>query len=575
MSAQFIGKYEVLSSLGRGSMGVVYKAKDPEIERIVAIKTLKSVYLGDDSSGNEALQRFKQESRSAGKLHHPNIVTIFEAGRQDDGTPFIVMEYVEGVSLGDIITKRGAVNPSEAFHYLAQIASAVDYAHSHGIIHRDLKPSNIIVDLNQRPYLLDFGVAKISDTSLTPAGTVVGTPSYMSPEQIRGEKLDSRTDVFSLAVVAYEVLTAVRPFPGTDFTTVVGNIIHKAPLTFADAGVDLPLDLEKVLEKGLSKDKETRSESALAFITEAAKSIGIVVDDKGTVGGIDPNFKASKSASANAKSNKAKNPLKETQAELPSPRVIVQEERESPSSAGNSSSARSWINFIFLLLLLFGGFTLGYLALSGGLFDADIGSMVDRAKELVDSTKKEANSTFEKTSKVKNEEPEVVASLQSKPESKQLPVPVVESSEPEILLNEISPDTLSKATTKQLSSVLASSEVDLKQLQSAIDEVGNRPGAEFAEELVSLTSYPKFNIRVAALKALSSPDYSSLPEVSLAIAARLNDEEYIVRGFAVKILSLDNSTENIRNLEARLAVETNDVVKRLIVDALAKIKSNS
>src|SRR5262249_10656660 len=153
--------YEIVTTLGRGSMGVVYKAKDPEIGRLVAIKTLKSVFMGDDAAGNEALQRFRQESRSAGKLHHPNIVTIFEAGRTDNGSPHVVMEYIEGKSLEAILAEAGPLEPLAVLHYLAQIASAIDYAHSQSVIHRDIKPSNIIIDAHHRPYLLDFGVAKL------------------------------------------------------------------------------------------------------------------------------------------------------------------------------------------------------------------------------------------------------------------------------------------------------------------------------------------------------------------------------------------------------------------------------
>ena len=291
MTLKFIDKYEIVTTLGRGSMGVVYKAKDPEIGRMVAIKTLKSVFMGDDAAGNEALQRFRQESRSAGKLHHPNIVTIFEAGRTENGSPYIVMEYIEGKSLEALLAEGGALEPLAVLHYLSQIASAIDYAHSQSVIHRDIKPSNIIVDAHHRPYLLDFGVAKLSDTSLTPAGTVVGTPSYMSPEQIRGSQLDGGTDLFSLAVVTFEAFTGSRPFPGNDFTTVVSNIIHKEPMTLSEAGSSLPADLESVLQRGLAKERGDRYPNALEFIDAAAKVFGVVMDGTGLAGGYTPGLK--------------------------------------------------------------------------------------------------------------------------------------------------------------------------------------------------------------------------------------------------------------------------------------------
>ena len=284
MSVEHIGKYEVQEAIGKGSMGVVYAATDPEIGRKVAIKTLRSMYMGDDPAGEEALKRFQQESRSAGMLRHPNIVMIFEAGKTEDGSPYIVMEYIEGKSLEGVIKETEGIDPLEGIHYLAQIASAIDYAHTHSIIHRDIKPSNILIDDHGNPRLLDFGVAKLSDTSLTPAGTVVGTPSYMAPEQIRGEKLDGSTDIFALAVVTFEALVGTRPFPGKDFTTVVGNIIHKEPLTFESLDCDLPAELEKVLARGLSKDRKERPETALDFISQLADVFKLEVDSRGVRG---------------------------------------------------------------------------------------------------------------------------------------------------------------------------------------------------------------------------------------------------------------------------------------------------
>jgi serine/threonine protein kinase len=281
---QFIDKYEIIATLGRGSMGVVYKAKDPEIGRVVAIKTLRAVFLGQDAAGEEALQRFRQEARSAGRLRHPNIVTIFDTGRTANGSPYIVMEFIEGYSLETIIMERAPLDPLECLHYLGQIASAVDYAHSQVVIHRDIKPSNVIVSAEGRPHLLDFGVAKLSDTSLTPAGTVVGTPSYMSPEQIRGERLDGATDRFALAVMAFEMFTGVRPFPGSDFTTVVGNIIHKPPVPFAEMGVNFPAGLEQVFHRGLAKEREKRFPSAQDFADAIAAAFHVAVDAMGVPG---------------------------------------------------------------------------------------------------------------------------------------------------------------------------------------------------------------------------------------------------------------------------------------------------
>ena len=285
MDLERIGKYEVISTIGRGSMGLVYKAQDPEIGRLVAIKTLRSIPTGGNLRDQEMLERFRIEARSAGKLRHPNIVTVFETGKTDEGVPFIVMDYIEGDSLDVVIKRNGKLDPIEAIHYTAQLAAAIDYAHAHKVYHRDIKPSNVIVSRNYCPHLLDFGVAKVSDTSLTPVGTVVGTPSYMSPEQIRGIDEGGGTDLFALSVMTFEMLTGSRPFPGKDFVSVVANIIHRDPTPFKELNVTLPLKLEEVLAKGLAKKKEDRYQQAMEFAAQAAAAFGIPIDVSGIAGG--------------------------------------------------------------------------------------------------------------------------------------------------------------------------------------------------------------------------------------------------------------------------------------------------
>ena len=341
---RFIDKYEIVSTLGRGSMGVVYKGRDPEIGRMVAIKTLKTLFLGDDPAGNEALQRFRQESRSAGKLHHKNIVTIFEAGRTTNGSPYIVMEYIEGDSLEAVIARDKPLDPSAVVHYLSQIADAVDYAHSQNVIHRDIKPSNILVDHRHKPYLLDFGVAKLSDTSLTPAGTVVGTPSYMSPEQIRGLQLDGRTDLFSLAVVAFEAFTGVRPFPGDDFTTVVNNIMHKPPLTFRELGSSLSSELETVLKKALSKERNDRYPTATALAAAISQALQVSASATGLTGGYSqsPRSELDRGLSSNLGTTKPLPSVDEDMPGLsatPAPRVQTHDLQASARAHGGQASA--------------------------------------------------------------------------------------------------------------------------------------------------------------------------------------------------------------------------------------------
>ncbi|MCB0333979.1 MAG: protein kinase, partial [Bdellovibrionales bacterium] len=261
-----IGKYKILGTLGRGSMGVVYKGQDPEIGRIVAIKTLRKITSAHFHDPNSALERFKIEARSAGNLRHPNIITIFDVSVEGD-TPYIVMDYVEGESLDTVLLREGKFSPEKTLSYLEQIASGLDAAHDKGIIHRDIKPSNLILDENGRLYILDFGVAKmnksISDSEKSSEQEpVMGTPGYMSPEQILNEKLDARSDLFSFAIVAFECFTGRRPFSGDNFSEIIGHILHSPPLSLRQAAPELPESLEKEFEKAFSKPREGRHETA-------------------------------------------------------------------------------------------------------------------------------------------------------------------------------------------------------------------------------------------------------------------------------------------------------------------------
>lgn len=293
MNLERIGKYDVISTIGRGSMGIIYKARDPEIGRLVAIKTMRNLPVDGDQCDYSMLERFSVEAKSAGRLRHRNIVTVFEIGKTDDGVQFIVMDYIEGDSLDTILNKVGWIEPLEAIHYLAQIATAIDYAHANDVYHRDIKPSNIIIDKLYCPHLLDFGVAKISDTSITPVGTVVGTPSYMSPEQIRGSDEGGGTDIFALAVMSFEMFTGSRPFSGKDFVSVVANIIHGDPMKFSEIDVELPPKLEKVLCKGFAKQKADRYVTASEFVLDVAYTFGITIDANGIAGGFSSGMKVS------------------------------------------------------------------------------------------------------------------------------------------------------------------------------------------------------------------------------------------------------------------------------------------
>ena len=260
MLPERFGRYEVIDEIGDGAMGRVYRAWDPGVNRVVAVKTIKSEYLTRDTA-DEYLRRFRREAQSAGGLNHPAIVRVFDLG--DD---FLVMELVEGRTLHRLIREEGRLAPEEALRLLAPVAEAVDHAHRAGIVHRDIKPANIIVQPNGQPKLMDFGVAKIEASVMTTAGQILGSPSYMSPEQIAGENVTSRSDLYSLAVVAYEMLTGQPPFQGKTITQVIYQVMHEAPPPPRRWNAGLPARYDDVFARALAKDPAARFATAGEFV---------------------------------------------------------------------------------------------------------------------------------------------------------------------------------------------------------------------------------------------------------------------------------------------------------------------
>lgn len=269
-----IGKYEIISTVGRGSMGVVYKAKDPEIGRTVAVKVLRTKTGGAAFSSEAALERFKIEARSAGNLRHPNIVTIFEVNTEID-PPFIVMDYLEGEVLENLIKDRGRLTPEHTIEVIKKVAEGLDYAHEKGVIHRDIKPSNILCTKFGEVCILDFGVAVVGDS--TQSDLIMGTPGYMSPEQVLNHSLKPQSDHFSLAVVAFECLTGKRPFQGSSFNSVVANILSGNKLSLTELAPELPLALEQVFEIAFSKNPDERFKTAKELVSEIAKALSVNV----------------------------------------------------------------------------------------------------------------------------------------------------------------------------------------------------------------------------------------------------------------------------------------------------------
>ncbi len=256
-----IGRYEVIELIGKGAMGVVYKARDPNIDRVVAIKAVKTSEILDTPEGEELIQRFKREVQTAGTLTHANIVTIYDGGT-DGELHWIAMEYVDGPNLEQINSDRIVLPLHDILAIFVKVCSAVDFAHRRGIIHRDLKPANIMLTQDWEPKIADFGIARVSSSTMTRTGIILGTPSYMSPEQITGQQLDTRSDIFSLGIVLYELITGERPFLGDNPTTIMYKIVHSEPLEPATVNLTLPKGLSAIVMKALAKSPKDRYQTA-------------------------------------------------------------------------------------------------------------------------------------------------------------------------------------------------------------------------------------------------------------------------------------------------------------------------
>ena len=258
-----IGKYEVVDLLGKGGMGVVYKATDPLLGRLVAIKMMTTVDYVDNP---DLLQRFYREAQSTGNLHHRNIVTVYELGDQD-GSPYLVMEYLEGESLDAMISSRRPFTLLDKISLIIEVCDGLAYAHQKSVVHRDIKPGNIMVLKDSGVKIVDFGIAHIGNRTVTRTGQLLGSLPYMSPEQISGRQVDARTDIFSLGVVLYQLLTHSLPFEGDTPAATLLKIIHDAPRPLADFLDSFPPELEEILLRALAKSREERYTSVqdLAF----------------------------------------------------------------------------------------------------------------------------------------------------------------------------------------------------------------------------------------------------------------------------------------------------------------------
>jgi serine/threonine-protein kinase len=257
-----LGKYEIRRELGRGAMGVVYEAYDPLIKRRVALKTIRPDQLAGERP-DDVVARFRREAQAAGRLSHPNIVSIYECD-EEDGTWFIAMEYVDGRELKDCVANDERFRAADIERIMTQILAALDYSHRQGVVHRDIKPANIFLLADGTVKVADFGIAHIESSNLTQVGTVVGTPNYMSPEQIMGLPVDGRSDIFSTGVILYQFLTGERPFAGSS-TTTMQKVLKEEPLPPSTLNVQLAPAIDAVVRKALAKRADDRFQTAQAF----------------------------------------------------------------------------------------------------------------------------------------------------------------------------------------------------------------------------------------------------------------------------------------------------------------------
>jgi len=277
-----IGRYKILGELGRGAMGIVYKAEDPNLDRLVALKT---IILEEDSDGRKEYQkRFMLEAKAAGKLHHPNIVTTFDCG-EHEGMAYLAMELIEGTDLRARVQKE-SIPAAEAVEIARQAAEGLAFAHARGVVHRDIKPGNIMLNGGGQVKIMDFGLARMRMADYkTTTGMVLGTPRYMSPEQISGQPVDQRSDIFSLGIVLYEMLTGTRLFSGEDIHQVQHQITETEHVPPTRQVPGLPPMVDFVVARALKKDPAVRYQDAFELASDLRSALSELVDREAAAAG--------------------------------------------------------------------------------------------------------------------------------------------------------------------------------------------------------------------------------------------------------------------------------------------------
>jgi serine/threonine-protein kinase len=255
------GRYKIIKTIGKGGMGMVYKGTDPMLDRPVALKTIRLDFPLSPTETIELKDRLIQEAKAAGKLSHPNIVTIYDVG-EHEGVHYIAMEYLSGYSLEDFIKKKGELNYRIVARIIMQTCEALSYAHQHGIVHRDIKPANIMLLEDFHVKVMDFGIARLEATSLTKSNVALGTPQYISPEQLEGGQADKRSDIFSLGAVLYEMLTRRKPFQGENISSLMYRVLNYDPPPPSSVNDKTPLMFDRIVSKAMAKNPKERYQDA-------------------------------------------------------------------------------------------------------------------------------------------------------------------------------------------------------------------------------------------------------------------------------------------------------------------------
>jgi len=267
MPPEKLGRYEIVRAIGHGAMGVVYEALDPNIGRKIALKAIR--FDGIGTTADEATRRFKNEARAAGGLNHPNIVTVYDAG-DDGGILYLAMELIEGSTLEELLRSQRTLPATQATDIIRQVSAGLDFAHVKGIVHRDIKPGNVMLAPHGLVKITDFGISRAGE-AMTMTGQVIGTPNYMSPEQVLGKTLDGRSDLFSVGVMLYEMITGERPFEGQSITTIMYKIVHETPIPPLKLDSSIHPGISAIIEKSLAKSPEKRFQTG-AELTKALEN---------------------------------------------------------------------------------------------------------------------------------------------------------------------------------------------------------------------------------------------------------------------------------------------------------------